>query len=123
MTTLFAENIETGHTPLSLRWSLMAGFVAYDLDLAISYPLQHHACGSAPAEMQIVTWLCFLIALSGVAVGYLQHRRLPHHSDEEGPAPHDRAHFQSLMGLTFSASFAVAILAQTVPRFILSVCD
>ena len=120
---LFAENIETGHTPPSLRWSLAAGFVGYGLDLAVSYALQHHACGVAPIEMHLVTWICFLIALSGFVVGYMQHRRLPHQADEEGPAPHDRAHFQSLMGLTLSLAFAIAILAQAVPRWILSVCD
>ena len=120
---IFAEKIETGHTPFALQWSLAAGFVGYGLDLGVSYVLQHHACGVAPFKMHVVSWVCFLIALSGFALGYMQHKRLPHQSDEEGPAPHDRAHFQSLMGLTFSLAFAVAILAQAVPRWILSPCD
>ena len=119
----FAESIETGHTPISLRWSLASGFVGYGLDLSINYVLQHHACSGAPMEMHLVTWVCFLIALSGFVFGYMQHRRLPHQSNEEGPCPHDRAHFQSLMGLGFSLAFAVAILAQAVPRWILSACD
>jgi hypothetical protein len=120
---VFAQNIETGHTPFSLRWSLAAGFVAYGLDIGISYVIQHQACAESPVEMHVVTWICFAIAVSGSVVGYIQHRRLPHHSDEEGPAPHDRAHFQSLLGLAFSLAFAVAILAEAVPRWILSACD
>jgi hypothetical protein len=120
---VFAENIETGHTPPSLRWSLAAGFLAFGLNVGVSYVIQHHACGQAPVEMHVVSGICFLIALSGFVVGYIQHRRLPHQSNEEGPAPHDRAHFQSLLGLSFSLAFALAILAEAVPRWILTVCD
>jgi hypothetical protein len=120
---VFAENIASGHTPFSLRWSLAAGFVGFGLDLSASYLLQHHACTANPTEMHVVTWISLIIALSGFALGWVQHRRLPHQSNEEGPKPHDRAHFQALLGMSLSLAFAVAILAIGVPRWILSACD
>jgi hypothetical protein len=120
---VFAENIASGHTPFSLRWSLAAGFVGFGLDLSASYVLQHHACAANPTEMHVVTWISLVIALSGFALGWVQHRRLPHQSNEEGPKPHDRAHFQALLGMSLSLAFAVAILAIGVPRWILSACD
>jgi len=120
---VFAENIASGHTPLSLRWSLAAGFVGFGLDLSTSYLLQHHACTDNPTEMHVVTWISLMIALSGFALGWVQHRRLPHQSNEEGPKPHDRAHFQALLGMSLSLAFAVTILAIGVPRWILSACD
>jgi hypothetical protein len=120
---VFAENIATGHTPFSLCWSLAAGFVGFGLDLGTSYVLQHHACAADPMEMHVVTGICLVIALSGFALGWVQHRRLPHQSNEEGPKPHDRAHFQALLGMSLSLAFAVAILAEGVPRWILSACD
>ena len=121
--SVFAESIEVGHTPISLRWSLAAGFIGFGLDLGVSYVLQHHACSANPAEMHAVTFICLAIALSGFFIGWVQHRRLPHQSNEEGPNPHDRAHFQALLGMSLSLAFAVAILAEAVPRWILSVCD
>jgi fatty-acid desaturase len=120
---VFAENISTGHTPFSLRWSLAAGFVGFGVDLGASYVLQHHACAVDPTSIHVVTSICLAIALSGFALGWMQHRRLPHQSNEEGPKPHDRAHFQALLGMSLSAAFAVAILAEAVPRWILNACD
>jgi hypothetical protein len=115
--------IRTGHTPSALRWSLIAGFVAFGLDIAVSYPLRGHACSAdAMYQLHIVSIICFLIALSGSFTGWSLMRRLPHDKKEEGPHPYDRAHFQALLGVGFSLAFALAIVANAVPRWILNPC-
>jgi hypothetical protein len=63
------------------------------------------------------------VALSGFLTGIADFKRLPSHVAEEGGSPFDRAHFQAILGMTFSLTFALVILAGTVPRWILSPCE
>ncbi len=116
--------VQPGQTPLPIRWSLTAGFLAWGANLGFSYVLAQHACSTGHHYVLSVTnWTCFFIALSGVFVGWNAARKLPHDSEEQGRRPHDRAHFQSLIGMIFSAAFAVVIVAGAVPNWILSPCD
>ena len=111
-------------TPVRLRWSLAAGFTAFGLDLAVSYVLRQHVCSSAEKfELHLVTFVSLAIALLGFALGWVSFHNLPHDAEEEGGEPHDRAHFEALLGMGFSLAFALAILALAVPRWILTVCD
>ena len=116
--------IRSGETPAPLAWSLVAGFLAWGLDLGFSYVLQRPACVSGhPLWIHLVTAICLIIALSGLALGIRELLLLPRDSTEEGRRPHDRAHFQALLAIGFSVSFAVVVLAGAVPRWILSTCD
>ena len=118
------EFVSTGETPTVVRWSLTAGFCAWILDLGLSYVVTQHSCSTGHHYvLHLISWACFVIALTGVYAGWTAARKLPHDKMEEGPRPHDRAHFQSLLGMIFSASFAVVIIALAVPRWILSPCD
>jgi len=63
------------------------------------------------------------MALSGIATGYKEFKLLPENTREEGGSHFDRALFQAVMGMVFSASFAVVIIAGSVPRWILSPCE
>jgi hypothetical protein len=117
-------SIQSGVTPVRLRWSLAAGFTAFGLDFAVSYVLRQHVCSSSEKfELHLVTFVCLAIALLGFALGWIGYHNLPHDAEEEGGEPHDRAHFEALLGMGFSLAFALGILALAVPRWILTVCD
>ena len=118
------QEIEKGKTPFALWWSLAAGFAAWGTDLGLSYILEQHSCSTGHHYvLHVISIVCFLLALSGFFVGFSELRALPHHAKEEGGSRFDRAHFQALLGVAFSLSFAVVIIAGSVPRWILSPCD
>jgi hypothetical protein len=116
--------VEAGKTPWELRWSLIAGFVSWGADLGFSYGVEKYSClAGHHYVLHVISLVCFLIALSGFAAGISKFKHLPHGSAEEGGSRFDRAHFQALLGMTFSLSFAVVIMAGAVPRWILSPCE
>jgi hypothetical protein len=118
------EFVSPGETPAAVRWSLAAGFFAWILDQGLSYLMSPHSCSTGHHYiLHVITWVCFVVALTGVYAGWTAARKLPHDKKEEGRRPPDRAHFQSLLGMIFSASFAVVIIALAVPKWILSPCD
>jgi hypothetical protein len=120
----FEQHIRSGKTPWGIWWSLIAGFLAWGLDLGLSYILEQHSCSTGHHYvLHLISIVCFAIALSGGAFGLLEFRQFPKDTAEEGGSHFDRAHFQALMGIGFSAAFAVLIIAGSVPRWILSPCS
>jgi hypothetical protein len=116
--------IDQGRTPPLVWWCLFAGPFAWALDLALSYVLQQHSCSTGHVYvLHTISLVCFLIALSGIAAGLYAHERVPEDSAKDGRRPRDRAYFQVLFGIVFSSAFALAIIAEAVPRWLLSACD
>jgi hypothetical protein len=117
------QDVLHGRTPGLLWWSLGAGFLAWGLDLGFGYVLAHHACAvGSRLELNIVTFISLLMALSGALPGAIAYRRLRRDTSEEGGSPHDRAHFQSLLGIAFSLSFALVIIVLAIPNWIHAPC-
>jgi hypothetical protein len=119
-----AQTIDAGQTPWSLCWSLVAGFAAWGTDLGLSYVLEQHSCSTGHHYvLHVISLVCIAIALSGFGTGLSEFKQLPQNSTEEGGSRFDRAHFEALLGMAFSLSFAVVIIAGSVPRWILSPCE
>jgi hypothetical protein len=116
--------VEQGHTPPLIWWCMFAGPIAWAADLGFSYVLTQHSCSTGHHYvLHVITLVCFLLALSGAFAGLYENFRTPDDAVEEGRRPRDRAYFQVLFGLIFSFAFAVAVVAASVPRWILSPCD
>ena len=118
------QQIQSGRTPLGLWWSLIAGFAAWAFDLGFSYVLEQHSCSTGHHYLlHVISIVCLVIALTGFGTGFVEFRRFPGATSEEGGSPFDRAHFQALLGMAFSLSFAVVVIAGSLPRWILSPCE
>jgi hypothetical protein len=118
------KTIQAGRTPWGLWWSLAAGFVAWGTDLGLSYMLERHSCTTGNHYvLHGISVVCFIFAVSGFATGLIQFKRFPGTTSEEGGSRFDRAHFQALLGMAFSLSFALVVIAGSVPRWILSPCE
>jgi hypothetical protein len=118
------QQIQSGRTPLGLWWSLIAGFAAWAFDLGFSYMLEQHSCSTGHHYvLHVISIVSLAIALTGFATGLVEFRRFPATTSEEGGSPFDRAHFQALLGMAFSLSFAVVVVAGSVPRWILGPCE
>jgi hypothetical protein len=118
------QQIQAGQTPPGLWWSLAAGFAAWGLDLGFSYLLERHSCATGDRfVLHLISIACFAIALSGFRTGLAEFRGFPGTTSEEGGSHFDRAHFQALLGMAFSLSFALVVIAGSVPRWILGSCE
>ena len=116
--------VEAGRTPLGIWWSMVAGFAAWGADLGLSYMLEQHSCSTGHYYvLHTISFVCFVTAMTGFVTGFLKMRRFSHESKEEGGRSMDRAHFQALIGMIFSLSFAVIIIAGSIPRWILTPCE
>lgn len=102
---------------------VIIGPLAFGADLLISYALVQHACSTGHHYvLHLISVICLLIALSGAWLSSLQYQAV-RDADDEGGSPLDRAHFLALLGIASSLWFAVVIIANAVPRFILTPCD
>lgn len=118
------ETVRQGESPAPLWWAIWAGPLAWAFDLGFSYTLTQHSCSTGHHYvLHVISLVCFLLASSGLVAGIAEYRALPREAREEGRRPIDRAHFQALLGIVFSTSFAMVIVAGAVPRWILSACD
>ena len=118
------QQIEAGQTPPGLWWSLIAGFAAWSFDLGFSYMLEQHSCSTGHHYvLHVISIVCLAIALSGFGTGWVEFRRFPGTTSEEGGSHFDRAHFQARLGMAFSLSFALAVIAGSVPHWLLGPCE
>jgi hypothetical protein len=120
----FEQTIKAGKTTWGLGWSLGAGFLAFGTDLGLSYLLEQHSCSTGHHYvLQIISMVCFVLAMTGFGTGLSDFKRFPRSSKQEGGSSFDRGYFQALLGMALSLSFALAIIAISVPRWILSPCE
>lgn len=106
-----------------LWWGIFAGPISWAFDLGCSYTMVQHACSTGHIYvLHIIDAIALLIALSGFHLALKGFRTFPE-GEPSGGKPHDRAHFQSILGMIFSAAFVVVNLAIALPRWILSPCS
>ncbi len=118
------QDIRAGRTPTLVWWSLIAGFLAWGLDLALSYTLEQHSCSTGHHYvLHAIYIVCSVIALSGFVLGYRELKQFPPQTNDRGGRSWDRAHFQALLGMAFSLVFTLVIVAAAIPRWILSPCE
>jgi hypothetical protein len=111
-------------SPLPLWTGILAGPVAWALDLTVSYALVTWTCSS---QRQEVLHVMAAGALAMVFLGALVSWRALQHTaadaSTDGGQPRQRARFMALLGLTSSALFALAIVAGAIPAWVLDACQ
>ena len=104
---------------LAALWAgIVAGPTAWACDEVVGYTITAHECSTGTVS--------FLHALTVASLclcmfGFLCARRT--HPDSTGKRQADRQRFMAMGGMMFSISFAIAILATAIPRWMLSPCD
>src|SRR5436190_14893527 len=118
------KTVRPREAPAVVWWTMFAGPFAWACDLGFSYVLQQHTCSTGHHYvLHMITVVCALIALTGLAAGIAAYKRIPEEANDHGMRPMDRTHFQVLFGMVFSITFTVVIVAEEVPRWILNPCQ
>jgi len=107
-------------SPLPLWTGILAGPLAWALDLTASYALVKWVCTTRIyGILHAVSLLALAIVCVGGVVAWtaLQHTD-PKLATDDG-LPRARARFMAILGLTISTLFALQILAATIPKWVL----
>jgi hypothetical protein len=105
-------------------WGVFSGPLAWAADEGISYAIVQHTCSTgAYFWLHVISVLAVLVAASGLVISMLEIPRIPGPHDENGSSGRDWTWWTARYGVISSLWFVVVIIAQAVPRFILSPCD
>jgi hypothetical protein len=108
----------------ALMWGIFAGPIAWAADEGISHAIVQHACSTgAHFWLHVITGLALLLASSGLVIALMQTASIPGPHIEDGGSRRDWTWWTARYAVASSTFFIVVLLAQTVPRFILSPCD
>ena len=109
---------------IGVLWAgILAGPVAWALDLTISYTLVQWACGhQSRFVLHLITLIALLMIAGGAAASWRAFGRSPDESVDDGPRPMDRGRFMALLGMVMCASFALAVIGNQIPRLMLDAC-
>ena len=102
---------------------VIIGPIVFGADLLLSYSLVQHSCSTGHFYvLHLITVVCVAIVLGGAWMSWRQYQ-LAREGNDEGGSVLDRSHFLALLGVLASLFFVLVILANAVPKWILSPCD
>jgi hypothetical protein len=111
-------------TPLPLWSGILAGPVAWALDLGISYALVKWVCATRHQDvLHGITVGAFVLVCGGAALSWLALQETMHAGPTDGGRPLQRARFMAILGLTSCALFALQIVAGAIPRWFIDACQ
>jgi heme/copper-type cytochrome/quinol oxidase subunit 2 len=113
-----------GSGAAALWYGILVPPLSFGADLLLSYALVAHACSTGHFYLlHLITIIAVLVTLSAGLLAWREYNRIPRDANDEGGSPIDRAHFMAIGAMIWSAAFVIVIIANAVPRWILSPCD
>jgi hypothetical protein len=110
-------------TPLPLWTGILAGPIAWALDLCVSYALVKWTCSSQRTLlMHLISPACLALVMGGAAASWFALRATGAHVPTDTADLNARARFMAVLGLTSSALFALTVVAGAIPRWVLDAC-
>jgi hypothetical protein len=111
-------------SPLPLWTGILAGPIAWALDLSISYAIVKWTCSSQrQLVLHAITPAALLVVLIGAYASFMALRHTAGDQPTDGPDPRQRARFMAILGLTMCALFGLTVMAGAIPRWVLDACQ
>jgi hypothetical protein len=111
-------------SPLPLWSGILAGPVAWAVDLTASYALVKWVCATRGyGVLHAITVLALAVVGGGAVLSWLALQQTRADVPTDGGRPRQRARFMAVLGLATSALFALQILAGAVPRWVIDACQ
>jgi hypothetical protein len=110
--------------PLPLWSGILAGPVAWALDLMVSYALVQWTCSTQrQGLLHLISFAALALVFCGAVTSWLALQRTAAGAATDGGQPRQRARFMAVLGLASCALFAVTIVAGAIPRWMLDACQ
>ena len=111
-------------TPLPLWLGILAGPVAWALDLTMSYAVVKWVCAARTTYvLPTITIFAMAIVCAGAAVSWRAFKHTASDVPTDGGQPRQRARFMAILGLILAALFALQILTTTIPQVAIDACQ
>lgn len=104
---------------LSLWAGLLAGPAAFLLNLQIAYVLAALSCDEARIWLHVTALGTLALALAGGALAWRDWRSTGAGAAGDGEGAIPRSRFMSVLGMMMGVLFALIIVAQWIPMFII----
>jgi hypothetical protein len=106
-----------------LLWAgILAGPLAWALELVVNYALVKPACGRGWSPFNVVTLGALLIVAAGAFASWRALTATPTDAPTDGGHPIDRSRAMAIYGLWSAALFGVVVVAGAVPQWMLDAC-
>ena len=103
---------------------LLAGPVAWAIDLTSSYAVVQWTCGGGPtAVLHLISLGSLVIIGVGAFASWQALQWAAPYEREDGSHAEDRGRFLAVLGLVMCALFAVLVIAGAIPRWVLDACQ
>jgi hypothetical protein len=113
-----------GSGAAALWYGILVPPISFGADLLLSYALVQHACSTGHFYiLHLITIVALLFTISAGLLAWREYTLIPREANDEGGSPFDRARFMAVAAMMWSIAFIIIILANGVPRMILSPCD
>jgi hypothetical protein len=109
---------------IALWFGILIGPLALLTQQQLGFMIVPWACATGlPPYLWLVSLIALLITLGGAFVSWREWKVAGELWPDEGGSPVARSRFMAAGGLIMSLMFAMAIVAQAIPTFILSPCS
>jgi hypothetical protein len=110
-------------SPLALWTGILAGPVAWAMDLTTSYALVKWTCSSQRATaLQAIALAALAMVAGGAVLAFGALQRTTGATLADGDDSRQRARFMAILGLASCALFALTIVAGAIPWWVLDAC-
>ena len=111
-------------SPPALWAGILAGPLAWAVDLTVSYAVVKPVCRSRlDAVLHGIPVGCLAVVLGGAAMSWLAFRQTSADAPSDGGRPRDRARFMAILGLACAALFTLQIVAGAIPGWVIDACQ
>jgi hypothetical protein len=110
-------------SPLPLWTGILAGPFAFAINLTATYALVKWTCNSEQESvLHLVSLGALLMVVAGAWLSWLALRHSAAATETDQGTPEARARFMALLGLSSSAFFLLAIIANAYPQWVIDAC-
>jgi hypothetical protein len=111
-------------SPLALWAGILAGPLAWAVDLMASYAMVKPVCQAGrDTPLHAITIGCLAVVLGGAALSWLAWQRTRADVPGDGGRPRNRVRFMAVLGLASCALFALQIVAAAIPGLVIDACQ
>jgi hypothetical protein len=110
-------------SPLPLWTGILAGPIMFAFKLTVTYALVKWTCTTdRQGVLHLVSLVSLLVVVGAASISWLALQHTTASLDTDAGTPEARARFMALFGLATSALFALAIIANAYPEWVLDAC-